>query len=99
MKIRFNQHRKNLKRGDIAIVDHDGDGPTCEHCGNMPPFSALLFDGGTWWCINGCVDAINEEVSEESMEKIDEECLRLEKAYIQKRYKELFPRNKYGQTR
>jgi len=93
MKIKIAKVNEDLNCGEghVKFTNEFGEGPDCEHCGTLPPFSAAVSDGGTWWCIscNACDD--DNALTEEQTQQVEAEALKREKAYIKKRYKQLFP--------
>lgn len=86
--------------GDVVISDSRGEGPDCEHCGNLGPFEPVISNGGTYYCLS-CMDANGDDEEEglydltkNDLKLIEAECLKREKAYIKKRYNQLFPTKK-----
>lgn len=88
------KERSNCDFGDVIISDETGDGADCEHCGNLPPFSAAISNGGTYYCVENCADGCFDEdedgvLSEKDRERISKECEKREDAYILKRYNQI----------
>ena len=75
-------------KGNVYITEFRGESHGCETCGYIDPFQPIVSDGGTWWCLN-CAEANGEKISKEDLNKIEAECKKREKDYIEKRYKEL----------
>lgn len=86
---------RGCELGDVIITDAYGQGPGCEHCGQLQPFASVISDGNTWWCIEDCAQGVFEEDGDEitkaNLNEIKAERLEREKAYIKKRYNQLFP--------
>jgi hypothetical protein len=92
MKIKILSTKKTkdiCEEGNVFILNHLGEGPECEHCRQLPPFTALVSDGNTWWCLD-CFGSMDSEISLADLDAIEKECLEREKKYIAKRYKQLF---------
>jgi len=88
MKIKILKGSASCNKGNVAITDIEGDGPGCETCGHIGPFRSIVCDGYTWWCLS-CIEANGEKISKDDLNKIEAECKKREKDYIEKRYKEL----------
>lgn len=58
----------------------------CEHCGDLEPFDATYYDGGTRWCMD-CSSAFEEEIdpSKEEMVEIEKASIKKKIAYFEGR--------------
>jgi len=76
------------KKGNIIITGPGGDSEGCENCRYVEPFTPIVCDGCTWWCLS-CNDAGHSvKISDEDRKKINEECQHRELVHIDMKYEE-----------
>ncbi len=72
------------EEGAISITED----AFCEHCYELEPFTPLISNGGTWYCIC-CHECSEEDIPEDIMKEITKREKELKTEYYTKKLKEL----------
>lgn len=86
--IEKNEDEQVIKLAEIIIVDESGDAFGCEHCGYLKPFSLTVSTDITSYCID-CYEANNNRIPHKILKEAENESIKQEFKYIEKRYKHL----------